>query len=169
MKTLKYILFGFLGLVALIYIVALIAPKEFETKRDIVINLPRQEVFDYIKYIKNQDNFGVWQLAEPDLKKTYEGVDGTVGFKYSWEGKNTGTQTVTRIVEGERLETELDFGFGDPAKSFLITEDAGENQTKVTWGISGRTPVPFNLMSLFYDMGGDFEGGLENLKRVLEN
>ncbi|MBL7704630.1 MAG: SRPBCC family protein [Taibaiella sp.] len=170
MKILKWIGILLLGIIALALIVAAFAPKEFTSERSIVINKPRAVVFDYIKYIKNQDNYGKWQLMDPGMKKTYEGTDGTVGFRYSWDSKelDKGSQTITKIVEGERLETSLDFGFGEPATSFMTTEDAGAGQTKVTWGISGKSPYPFNLMGLFYDMGKDFDTGLNNLKNVLE-
>ncbi len=170
MKILKRILLVILSLVALLLIVALFVPKEFKSERSIIINKPRQEVFDYIRYIKNQDNFGVWQLSDPDLKKTYEGTDGTVGFKYTWDSKKLGkgSQKITGITEGERMDTELDFGFGDPAKSFFITQDEGPGQTKVTWGLAGRSPYPFNLMGLFFDVGDDFEKGLLNLQHVLD-
>jgi len=170
MKVLKKILLVILALIALILIVAAFVPKKFTSEREIVINKPRSEVFDYIRYIKNQDNFGVWQLSDPAMKKSYEGTDGTVGFKYSWDSKEMGkgTQTITNIVEGERMDTELDFGFGDPAKAYFITKDANAGQTTVVWGITGKSPYPFNIMGLFYDMGNDFEKGLQNLKGVLE-
>ncbi|GAA4441962.1 SRPBCC family protein [Ravibacter arvi] len=170
MKTLKKILIVLVVLVAIPLIVALFVPKTFKTERSIVIDKPRQEVFDYLKYIKNQDHYGVWQLSDPGMKKNYEGTDGTVGFKYSWDSEKLGkgSQRITGIQEGERLDAELDFGFGEPAKSYFLTEAAGAEQTKVTWGISGQSPYPFNLMGLFYDMGKDFDQGLTNLKAQLE-
>lgn len=170
MKILKWIGILLLGIIVLALIVAAFVPKEFTYERSIMINKPRAVVFDYVKYIKNQDNYGKWQLMDPGMKKAYEGTDGTVGFKYSWDSKelDKGSQTITKIVEGERIETSLDFGFGDPAHSYMITTDEGAGQTEVTWGISGKSPYPFNLMSLFYDMGKDFDTGLNNLKKVLE-
>lgn len=170
MKVLKKILLVILALIILILIVAAFVPKKFMSEREIVINKPRSEVFNYIRYIKNQDHFGVWQLADPAMKKTYEGTDGTVGFKYSWDSKEMGkgSQTITNIVEGQRMDTELDFGFGDIAKAYFITKDVNAGQTTVVWGITGKSPYPFNIISLFYDMGNDFEKGLQNLKGVLE-
>jgi hypothetical protein len=104
------------------------------------------------------------------MKTQAEGIDGEIGFKYRWEGKKTGkgSQTIINLVNNQKVETELDFGFGDPAKSYFLTEEVSSNQTKVIWGISGRTPYPWNLVSLFYDMGNDFEKGLLNLKNLLE-
>lgn len=61
MKIIKKILLGLLALIVLLLVVALFVPKEFKSERQIIINKPRQEVFDYLKYVKNQNNFGVWQ------------------------------------------------------------------------------------------------------------
>lgn len=170
MKILKRIGLVILALIAIVLIIAAFAPKKFEYEKSIVINKPKAEVFDYIKFIKNQDNYGVWQLSDPNMKKSYEGTDGTVGFKYSWDGKELGegSQTITKIVEGETLETALDFGMGDPETAYFQTIDAGANQTKVVWGIKGETPYPFNIMNLVFDMSEHFQEGLTNLKGILE-
>ncbi len=170
MKIIKRILILIVALIAILLIVALIAPKEFKAQSEILINKPQQEVYDYIKYVKNQDNFGKWQLMDPNMKKTFTGTDGTVGFKYSWDSEvlDQGSQTITQIQDGKGIETEMFFGFGDPAKSYLYTEDAGNNQTKVVWGIQGKSVYPFNLMNLVYNMDKDFAEGLKNLKEVLE-
>lgn len=170
MKILKKIVIALLAIIAIPLIVALFVSKDFKSEREIVINKPQNEVFDYIKYVRNQDNYGVWQLSDPEAKIVEEGTDGTVGYKYSWDGKKVGkgSQTITNIIENEKLETALDFGFGEPAKSYIITEGIAPGQTKVTWGISGKTPYPWNLMGLFFDLGKDFEQGLQNLKAILE-
>ena len=170
MKILRNIFIVLLILVAIPLVLALFVPREFQSERDIIIDKPVHEVFEYVKYVKNQDEFGVWQLSDSDMKTKSEGTDGTVDFKYSWEGDKVGkgSQTITEIVENIKVETALDFGFGEPAYSHFLTEEVAPNQTKVTWGISGRSPYPWNLMSLFYDMGRDFERGLKNLKTVLE-
>src|SRR5690606_10439960 len=116
MKILKRILIGILAFVALILILALFAPRDFKASSEIVINKPKSEVFEYIKYIRNQDNYGKWQLMDTGMTKTYEGEDATVGFVYHWDSEvvGKGSQKITKIIDGERMETELNFGFGDP-------------------------------------------------------
>lgn len=170
MRILKKVLLGIVLLIALLLLIAAFLPKDYLTEREIVINKPEAEVFEYIKFVKNQDNYGVWQLSDPNMKKTYEGTDGTVGFKYTWDSEEMGkgSQEIAKIIEDERFETILNFGFGEPANCHILTEPVSENQTKVTWGISGRNPWPFNLMGMLYDVGKDFEQGLQNLKNQLE-
>lgn len=55
--------------------------------------------------------------------------------------------------------------------AYLRLEEAG-GQTRVTWGFSGVNPFPFNIMMLFMNMdkmiGKDFEEGLSNLKKLIE-
>jgi hypothetical protein len=171
MKILKRILLGILALIVFLLLLALVVPKEMEAKSEITINKPQAEVYEYIQYVKNQDKFGKWQKMDPNMKTKSEGTDGTVGFKYSWDSEvlDQGSQTITKVNEGKGIETELYFGFGEPARSFLYTEPINENQTKVVWGIEGKSQYPYNLMNLVYNMDKDFQEGLQNLKKELEN
>lgn len=170
MKALKIIIIALLVVIGTPLIIALFLPKDFNAGSEIVINRPKEEVFNYVKYVENQENYGVWQLSDPSIKKTTKGVDGTVGYVYQWEGEKTGKgkQTITAIKANERIDSELDFGFGEPAQAYMVVSDEGSNQTRVVWKISGKSPYPFNFMGLFYDMNKDFEKGLQNLKEVLE-
>ena len=178
MKILKRVLLFIAALIVIILITALFVGKEMKASRDIVINKPNAEVFNYIKYVKNQDNFSIWNKLEPGIKKTYSGTDGTVGFNYAWDSNNgdvgKGEQTITAIKEGERLNCDLHFikPFDSRAKTFLATAAVNDSTTKVTWGFEGKMMYPLNIMRLFMDMdkaiADDFSIGLANLKTVLE-
>lgn len=178
MKILKGLLFTVLGIVALALIVALFVKKEYAVEREIVINQPKEEVFNYIKYLKNQDNYSVWANMDPNMKKEYTGTDGAVGFVSAWDSDNSdvgrGEQEIVKINEGERIDYELRFKepFESKEPAYLITEKIDGQQTKVKWGFNGKMDYPMNLMMLFMDMeemiGNDLENGLNNLKIVLE-
>ncbi|QNL48296.1 SRPBCC family protein [Olivibacter sp. SDN3] len=179
MKILKFILFTILGIVVVVLITALFVKKEYAVEREVVVNKPRQEVFDYIKYIKNQDNYSKWNQMDPDMKKTYQGTDGTEGFIYAWEsddqGAGKGEQEIKKIVEGERVDCEI--RFKEPMESsapvYMTTTSATNNQTLIKWGFNGKMPYPMNVMLLFMDMdeiiGDDLQTSLDKLKNVLEN
>lgn len=173
MKTLKRILIILAIIIAIPLIAALFVKREFTSERQITIDKPREEVFDYIKHLNNQKNYDTWHKMDPEAQTTTRGTDGTVGFVYAWDGEKIGKgeQEITNIEENERVDTELRFKtpFESTASCYLITEAQGPNQTVVKWGISGKSPYPFNLMGLFFDMGDDFDEGLKGLKTVLEN
>jgi hypothetical protein len=165
-------------IIAIPLIVALLTKKEYGVIREVLINRPKPEVFNYIKYLKNQDNFSKWATMDPNMKKEYRGEDGTVGFVSAWdsEQKNVGKgeQEIKKILEGERIEYELRFikPFQSTSLAYMTTETISENQTRVKWGFNGKMNYPMNIMLLFMDMekmiGNDFATGLSNLKTIVE-
>jgi hypothetical protein len=178
MKIVKKILLGIVGIIVLLLIVAVFVKKEYAVEREVTINKPKQEVFDYVKMVKNQDNYSVWNQKDPNSKKNAIGTDGTVGFIYTWDSDNKdvgkGEQEIKKISDGERVDFELRFErpFKATDNAYITTEAAGETQTKVRWGFNGKMPYPMNLFLLFMDMdkmlGGDLQAGLDNLKMILE-
>ena len=164
--------------VAVVAVAAVVTPAECKVEREITINRPEAAVFDYIKHIKHQNTWGPWYKKDPSMKQDFKGNDGFVGFVSSWKSDHaevgSGEQEIKRIVEGERIDTELRFNepFESHADAHLITEATGPDTTRVRWEFITNMPRPMNLMMLAVDMdalmGKDFEEGLSNLKRILE-
>ena len=71
MKALKYILGFIAGIIILILIVAAVSPKDYAVEREVIINKPAAEVFNYVKYLKNQDNYSVWATMDPNMKTNH--------------------------------------------------------------------------------------------------
>ncbi len=166
---------GLAGLAVLLLIIALFVPKEYIVTRQITINKPKSEVFNYIRHLKNQDYYSKWVMTDPHMKKSYRGTDGTTGFVYAWDGNKKagkGEQEIKNLIEGEKLEVEVRFikPFAGTALTPMITEALSVNQTRVTWGMRGSNPYPFNLTNLFIGklLGTDLETSLQSLKKVLE-
>lgn len=178
MATLKKILIAFGIIIAIPLVIAAFSKKDYAVAREIIVNKPKQEVFDYVKSLKNQEKFSTWALMDPDMERTYSGTDGTVGFVAGWKSTNpdvgVGEQEIMSIDDGDRIDFELRFKepFEATDKAYMTTESIGNNQTLVTWGFKGRMDYPMNFMMVFMDMedmiGNDFAAGLENLKTNLE-
>ncbi len=163
--------------IMLFLIIVFFSGKAMNIERSITINKPKQQVFDFIRYVKNHDSFSVWAKMDPDMKKEYRGIDGQVGFVFAWESfkkKNVGTgeQEIKKIEEGINIEHELRFlkPMQSTAKAKFITELISENQTKVLWGFYSTMKFPMNVMKpLVRNMlGKNLETGLADLKTVLE-
>jgi len=177
MKLLKKILIIVVIIIAIPLIIALFVKKEYSIKREIIINKSQKDVFNYVKYLKNQDYYSKWVMTDPGMKKDFRGTDGTEGFVYAWDSKSKnagkGEQEITKITEGERVDIEVRFEkpFEGIATTPIVTEALSENQTKVKWGMKGKSNYPMNFMNLFMDnmLGKDIETSLTNLKRILEN
>lgn len=177
MKILKKILLGIVFLIVLILIIGIFVKKEYSVERSIVVNKPKQEVFTYIRSLKNQNEFSPWAQKDPNMKKEYHGTEGTVGSISTWDGNKEvgkGEQEITKIDEGNRVDFALRFiePMEGNGTAYMTTEQAAENQTTVKWGFEGKMGYPMNTMLLFMDMdkmmGPDLEQGLANLKQIME-
>lgn len=176
MKILKKILLVILSLIVLLLIVALFVKNEYSVEREVTINKPKQEVFDYVKILKNQDKYNKWVMTDPNVRRTYTGTDGTAGFITTWDSDNSkvgkGEQEIKNVIEGDKVESEVRFEkpMKGTANVYMTTEAIADNQTKVKWGMNGKNSYPLNLMNLFVPsiLGGDLQTSLNNLKSVLE-
>ncbi|HVN56944.1 MAG TPA: SRPBCC family protein [Bacteroidales bacterium] len=133
-------------------------------------------VFDYLKFTRNQDKFSVWNMSDPNMKKSYKGTDGSVGFIYAWDStnKNTGAgeQEITALEENRSIDYEIRFfrPMKNTATATFVIEKAGEGKSSVTWTFNSHNRFPMSLFApLFKKMlGKDLEKGLANLKSILE-
>lgn len=172
------ILYILIGLVILIGILGMIAPKTLSLERSIDVNVPQKKAYDALKSLKIQNQWSVWGQKDPNQKNEYHGTDGEVGAIHHWAGNKEvgeGEQEIKELHPHELIKTELRF-----LKPFKATNDAwfkieekDANSSQVTWGFSGDMKFPMNVMMLFMNMektlGKDFETGLANFKAYVEN
>lgn len=173
------ILIVILIIIAIPLVVAIFTKKNYHIEKMITINQPKKVVFDYIRLLKNQDNFSVWAKMDPQMKKYYRGTDGNPGFVSGWESTNKkvgkGEQEIQKITEGENVDYQIRFiePFAGIARASMQTDSVAPAETRVKWQFDSRMNYPMNLMLLFMNMekmvGNDLATGLNNLKQVLEH
>ncbi len=176
MSIIITILLSIAGIVAVLLIIALFMKKEHYVKREIIINAPTQKVFDFLRLLKNQDEFNQWATAGPERIKEFKGTDGTVGFVYSWKGgrmAGEGEKEIMNIVEGKKVETEIRFVKPMEAKASVTmeTEPLADNQTRVNFTNAGTLRYPLNIMIPMAEknFARDMDISLATLKNILEN
>lgn len=175
MKIFKIVLIVILAIIGIPLLIALFVSKDYVVESQIEINRSSQQVFDYVKLLKNQDNYNIWVMADPNMKKQFKGTDGTLGFVYGWNGNDDageGEQEITSIDEGKEVVSEL--RFKRPMESVATTymkTIPGNDKTTLVWGMKGKSPYPFNFMNLFMDgmLHKDQVTSLNKLKAILEN
>ncbi len=178
MKTVRKIFIVILGIVILMLVIALFVDKEYSAEQQIQVNRPLPEVFNYVKYLKNQDNYSVWANMDPYMHKEYRGIDGEVGFVSAWESDDRnvgkGEQEIIKITDGERIDYELRFfvPFESTDQAYMITKALNDSVTNVIWGLNGSFAYPMNIFLLTMNMESmlapDLEAGLIELKKILE-
>jgi len=164
--------------VALILIAAVLGSPEYVVEQEIIIEKPKQTVFDYIKFSKNQNLYNKWWMMDPNARKEYVGTDGQPGFIMKWESDNKqagkGEQEITRVTEGQRVDYEIRFikPFEGTSPSHIETVALAPNQTKVIWIFSGQRNFGMRIFHLLFNikkmLGKDILTSLTNLKNILE-
>ena len=157
MKVLKTILYILIALVLVLVLLGFAGPKSFDVSRTVEIDAPKSIVYNYLKSLKKQNDWGPWREEDPDMVITYEGEDGTVGFSSEWKGDKAGSgkQTI-RSLEGNTVETDLVFylPWGESTSTgYMNASDSGKG-TEVTWGIRGENDfisriLNFNFTKIF--------------------
>jgi hypothetical protein len=145
-------------------------------EKSIEIKKNPKQVFDYLRITKNQDNFSVWNMADPNMKKEFKGTDGNVGFVYSWDSTNkkvgAGELKVSDIRDGKSIDYDLRFfrPMQNSAKVKFEINNSGKDSTSVTWILDSPTKFPMSLLTPVFKrmMGNDLKKGLVNLKNILE-
>jgi hypothetical protein len=162
------------GIIALMLIIPLFMKKEHYVKREIIIHAPRQKVFDFLKLLKNQEQFNKW-ANRGNRKEEFKGIDGTVGFIYSWSGDKSageGEKEIMNIVEGERIESEIRFvkPMKTSASVIMETTSVSDQQTKVSMSNAGTLNYPLNIFvpMLEKNFPKDMDESLNTLKNILE-
>ena len=151
MNIIITVLLSVAGIIVLLLIIALLMTKEHYVKREIVINAPRQKVFDFLKLLKNQDQFNKYAKADSDRDWQFKGTDGTVGFIIAWNGDKSvgeGEKEIKNLVEGKRIETQIRFvrPMAATADVIMETESLPDGQTKVSWSNAGTLKYPLNIL-----------------------
>jgi len=165
-------------IIALPLIAALFIKNDYAVEQQITIHANKTQVFNYIKLLRNQNNYSKWAMMDPTMTKTYQGLDGRVGFISAWDSTNAevgkGEQEIIAIISGERIDFELRFikPFAATEPAFMTTTTLATGSTQVTWGFKGHMAYPMNILFLFTDfeqmIGSDLQTGLDKLKVILE-
>lgn len=178
MKALKVIGILLLVIVGIGLIASLVLPKEMEVSESVTIEAPMDVVWNHVKDWKVSDQWSPWKKEDPDMKVTFEGEDGAVGSKFSWEGNDqvgSGYQEITAVdMEAHQIASTVHFiepmeGQGDIT---LTVNDEGEGKTKVTWVYNQQNGIPMNLMATIFNakgmISGKYQEGLAQLKEIAE-
>jgi hypothetical protein len=174
-KLLKFLLYAVLSIVALVVVLGLFAKKDYHIERSIEIDAPQAMIYDYIRHFKNFDQWSPWTALDPEMTSTVSGTDGEVGALHSWKGNKKvgeGRQTITALAP-DRIDIKTEFlePYAGTSPTWFKLEPAGK-KIKVSWAFDMHTPFPLNGLMMFTDVdagvGKDYEMGLENLQRILE-
>lgn len=162
--------------VAGILIMAAMKPDTFTYQRSVVMNAPREKIYDLLVNFHNWTRWSPYENKDSNMKRTYDGAESGVGAKYAWSGNDDVGEGHMEILRAKK-PTSINIGLhfikpfkGDNDVVFSIVPQG--KATEVTWSMTGPNPFMCKLMSTFMDIekmcGDDFTKGLNNLKKEVE-
>lgn len=169
-------LIALLVLIAIPFFFALFTAREFTVTRQIVIDRPKSEVFDYIKLLRNQEKFSLWGTLPGEREVMITGEDGELGAVIAWKSDDANIGAGEQEITGIKPNSRIDFliHYSKPYKmtdsAYMQTDDIYEGQTQVTSTYITTMNYPTNLFLVFAKemIGDQVEISLERLKRNLE-
>jgi len=152
-----------------------VKPGDFSLTRSAAIAAPPSSVFPHVNDLHKYQEWSPWATIDPTSKTIYEGPIEGVGAKFTWVGKKTGvgSMTIVESTPSSLIRTKLEFLKPMVATNMVdyIFRTEGD-LTIVTCTMTGKNGFMGKLFTTFMNMdkivGGRFEKGLANLKRIVE-
>lgn len=175
MKWFARIGLGLLVVVALLLGIGLLLPSGFKVARSVEMASAPDRIYPLIADPREWKRWSVWNRRDPSMAMTYSGPTAGAGARWMWKSasEGNGEMEFTNAIVNERIDYALTFpDMGMRSSGQLRLEPAAGGSTRVTWtneGDMGTSPVN-RYIGLFMDrlVGPDFEGGLKNLKLLVE-
>ncbi len=146
---------------------------DYEVSRSEVIDAKPEVVYSNVSDFKTWPQWSIWFEKDSTMKTTWGDKTQGVGASYSWTSENSGsgTQSITDAEANQELETHISFDGMGESDGYWKFEEVEGGKTKVTWGFTGSFPFLMRFMAAGMDaaVGPDFEGGLANLKEMIES
>src|ERR1700727_1017848 len=162
--------------IAVVLILAATKPDSFSVTRAIDITAPAERIFPLIDDFHQWVAWSPWENKDPAMQRSYDGPVSGKGAVYGWDGNKdvgSGRMEILEASAPSKILIKLDFlkpfEAHNTAEFTMLPQGAG---TRLTWVMRGPAPFMSKLMQLFMNLdqmiGKDFEIGLANLKKLVE-
>lgn len=152
-------------------------PDNFRVERSARMAASANEVFAQVNDFRKWDAWSPWLELDPNAKTTFEGPTAGEGAVFRWSGNDQvgeGSMTIVESRPDERIRIKLEFVKPmQDASDVEFTFQSDGDRTKVNWIMSGKydgfiTKAFCLVMDMENYIGGKYDQGLANLKRIVE-
>jgi len=175
MKLIKRLLLAVALFLVIVVLASFFLPQKQHVERSVDISAPAEKIYPHLANPKLLGEWSPWSTIDPNMRIKYTGPTSGQGAGMTWQSENqsvgTGSWVITKAIENESLEVNMDFGDQGGATSFFYLKP-NDGKTQVTWGFdtdAGMNPI-MRWMGLLMDkmVGNEYAKGLDTLKQKLE-
>ncbi len=164
-----------LGLVIAVLVIGSFLPRQIVIERDRVIDQPREIIFEVLADLRHFAEWSPWFEQTNDMDLRIEGPPSGIGSTLVWSDRRSdrgGRLWIVGLSRSERIDLDLELGENEAELYFLLAPSA-EPGYRVTWGMRmevGALDLVGRYAGLLLHrlVGRDYEAGLENLARHLD-
>lgn len=164
------------ALLAVFAVVVSLRPSHFLVERSITISGPADAIYPKVVSHKAWEAWSPFMKADPAMKVSLEGTDGSLGSACVFAGPKSGEGRSTLVSMRPHEEIQFRLDMLKPmraANDVVFTFKPAPLGTVVTWRMSGEANFVMKAFGLFVDcdkmIGPQFEQGLADLKRIVES
>lgn len=164
---------------ALVLFLGFVATREskFDYKKSGILNATPEEIFPFLSNFKLGKEWNPYDQKDPNIKRNFIGVDGTVGSKMEFAGNRqagSGNLEILKIEPNKMSLIKLVMTKPIHVENFIeYTLEKEENGTNFTWRMYGDGGFMGKLMGVLIDCESmilkDFDKGITNLKKRVES
>lgn len=165
----KKVLASFAVILCVFLVAVSFRSPDFRYERSGLIQAPPDVIYPYISDLSKNGDWSPFEKADPAMKKT---LSGSV-LTFESDKAGNGSLEITRATAPNEVDLRLrmtkPFAADNLVEYRLTPEPTG---TRFTWTMSGRNGYVGKLIATLIDcdgmIGGQFEEGIANLKRLVE-
>lgn len=177
MKRSRFIAYSLFVLILLLAAMLLLAKKSYTFEKSILVDSSNSDVFNYIKFLKNQEQYHDWFKLDQDKMLDYHGEDGVEGARCNWRSDvisvGVGEQEIAKLKypHDVQITMKVESPIVAVANHDIKIEDK-DGKSKLTYSIQVYFRFPYNIRLLFYDFENEIEASmvksLKNIRSAVE-
>jgi effector-binding domain-containing protein len=143
----RKILYILLGVLALLFIAALLLPRNIKTSVEAEINAPKRYVYNLINNHHNVQKWNAWLKDSKDVELIFDRTMSGNGSGYSWKSKEMGDGTIIhrKVTENSSID-EAALVMGGDTSIYKISLTEVGNKTKIKWDFEANLSFPMNII-----------------------
>lgn len=146
--------------------------SEYNVHRTVNIEATPEVISATVSDFTTWPSWSIWFERDSAMIPTFGDITSGEGATYSWisETQGSGNMTILTYESGKSMTSQINFDGQGSSNGYWRFTPLENGTTDVTWGFKGKMPFLMRWMAAAMEtwVGPDFEGGLNNLKVLIE-
>ncbi len=170
MRILKYLFLLLFLLLTGLTVFVVTQKGDYSIRRTQLIDMPRNEVYNYLNNYQNWEFFASWADAEGKTQFSYPKNTSGKNASFSWHGAEDGFLKTTAATPNKSIEQIMNLNGTETRGTWLLKDTLGK--TQVTWKTEGTLSVGMKIKAFLNGgidavIGDTYEKTLVNLSKSI--